>query len=55
MFAEHDRAGVFVSQKSENLRGLAIKAFTELHAWWDGFCPPITVNMPIGPNIAHVG
>jgi hypothetical protein len=40
---------------AKDLCGLAIKTLTEFYTQWDRLCPPITVDMSIGSNVAHVG
>ena len=53
MFADDDCARFFVSEKSKNLRGLAIKALAKLHIRRDRFPPPIVFDVPIFSNVAH--
>src|SRR6188472_2973545 len=53
MFAEDHCARFFVSEKPENLRGLAIKTFAELHVRRDWLLPPIVFYVPIFFNVAH--
>jgi hypothetical protein len=53
MFAHDHCARFFVSEKSENLRGLAIKAFAELHVRRDRLAPPIVFHASIFSNVAH--
>jgi hypothetical protein len=53
MFADDHCARVFVSEKSENLRGLAIKALAKYYIRRDWFPPPIAFDVPIFSNVAH--
>jgi hypothetical protein len=53
VFANDDCARLFVSEKSKNLRGLAIEAFAEFHVRWDRLPPPIAFDVPIFFNVAH--
>jgi hypothetical protein len=53
MFADDHYARFFVSEKSENLRGLAIKALAELHVGRDRLPPPIVFHVSIFSNVAH--
>jgi hypothetical protein len=53
MVAHDHCARFFVSEKSENLRGLAIKAFAKLHVRRDWLPPPIVFHVAIFFNVAH--
>ena len=53
MFADDDCARFFASEKSKNLRALAIKAFAELHIRRDWLPPPIVFHVSIFSNVAH--
>jgi len=53
MFPHDDCVWFFVSEKSENLRGFAIKPFAELHVRRDRLPPPIVFDMPVFFNVAH--
>ena len=53
MFADDHCARFFVSEKSENLRGLAIKTVAELHVRRDRLPPPIVFYVSIFSNVAH--
>ena len=54
MFSEDERAGLFVAQESEDLRGLAIKPFAEFNIRRNRLGPPIAFHMSILPDAAHV-
>src|ERR1700745_3166138 len=53
MFADDDRARLFASELSENLRALAIKPFAKCDVWRDRLGPPIAFDVPIFFNVAH--
>jgi hypothetical protein len=53
MFADDHCARFFVSEKSKNLRALAIKALAELHVRRDRLLPPIVFYVSIFFNVAH--
>src|SRR4029077_4125283 len=53
MFADDHCPRFFVSEKSENLRALAIKALAELHVRRDRLLPPIVFYVSIFSNVAH--
>jgi hypothetical protein len=53
MFADDHCARFFASEKSENLRGFAIKPFAKFDVWWNRFRPPIAFHVTIFFNVAH--
>ena len=52
---DDERARIFVAQKTENLRGLAIKTFAEFDIRWNRVVPPIAFDMSIWFDVAHEG
>ena len=52
MFADDHCARVFVSEKSENLRALAIKTLAELHVRRDRLLPPVMFYVSIFSDVA---
>jgi hypothetical protein len=53
MFADDHCARFFASEKSKNLRTLAIKTLAELHIRRDRLPPPIVFHVSIFSNVAH--
>jgi hypothetical protein len=53
MLADDDCARFFASEKSENLRALAIKALAELYVRRNRLPPPIVFHVSIFSNVAH--
>src|SRR6266550_3364713 len=53
MFTDDDGARFFVSEESENLRGLAIKAVAKCDIRRDRFRPPIAFDVPVFFNVGH--
>jgi hypothetical protein len=55
VITNYDGTRFLVAQMAKDLCALAIKSVTEFYTQWDRLRPPVTVNMSIGPNVAHVG
>ena len=55
MPADNYCSRLFAPELSEDLRGLAVESFSELHIAWNWFWPPIAFDVSIWSDVAHEG